>query len=326
MAIVRIVALGIYAVPLLIIGGSACGQTALTGTVQAYPIKPVRVVTSDAGGGNDFAARLIAPVLAEGLGQQIIIDNRGAALVAQLVAKAPPDGYTIAFAGTTLWLAPFLRESVAYDPVRDFAPVTLALRQPTVLVVHPSLPVKSVKDLITLAKSRPGEINCASGPIAGPQHLTGELFKAMAGIKIVVIPYRGAGPGINALVGGHVHLMFPSPGSVAQHVKSGRLRALGVTSAQRSALLPDLPPVADAVPGYESMSLVGVFVPVATPATIVGRLNQEMLKALNRSEVKDALLKTGVEAVGTTPEQLGAIVKTEMTKWGNLIKTANIRE
>ncbi len=201
MSILRVIACAYC--PLLMLGSSAvCGQSSSTGSGQAYPVKPVRIVTSDAGGGNDFAARLIAPVLAEGLGQQVIIDNRGAALVAQLVSKAPADGYTLAFAGTTLWLAPFLRESVSYDPVRDFAPITLALQQPTVLVVHPSLPVKSVKDLIALAKARPGQLNYASGPIGGPQHLTGELFKAMAGINIVLIPYRGAGPGINALVGG----------------------------------------------------------------------------------------------------------------------------
>jgi tripartite-type tricarboxylate transporter receptor subunit TctC len=283
-------------------------------------------VTSDAGGGNDFAARLIGPVLAEGLGQPVIIDNRGAAVVAQLVAKAPADGYTLAFAGTTLWLAPFLRESVTYDPVRDFAPITLAIKQPTVLVVHPSLPIKSVKDLIALAKARPGELNYASGPIAGPQHLTGELFKAMAGINIVVVPYRGAGPGINALLGGHVQLMFPSPGSVAEHIKAGRLRALAVTSAQPSALLPGLPPVAAAVPGYESLSLVGVFAPAATPVAIVGRLNQELVRALNRAHVKETLLKTGVETVGSSPEQLAATLKTEMSKWGNLIKTVGIRD
>ena len=318
MPINRIVAAGFCGFMLVAGSGAVCGQ--------AYPVKPVRIVTSAAGGGNDFAARLIAPVLAAGLGQPVIIDNRGAALVAEMVAKAPADGYTLAFAGTTLWLAPFLRESVSYDPVRDFAPVTLAIKQPTVLVVHPSLPVKTVKDLIALAKARPGELNYASGPIAGPQHLTGELFKAMAGVNIVVIPYSGAGPGINALIGGHVHLMFPSPGSVAQHVKSGRLRALAVTSAQPSALLPELPSIAATVPGYESMSLVGVFAPAATPAAIVGRLNQELVRTLNRADVKDTLLKTGVEAVGSSPEQLAAMLKTEMTKWGNLIRTAGIRE
>jgi tripartite-type tricarboxylate transporter receptor subunit TctC len=311
------------------IAAAACAFMVFAGDgvfAQTYPAKPVRIVTSDAGGGNDFAARIMAPVLAEGLGQQVIIDNRGAALTASVVAKSPPDGYTIAFAGTTLWLAPFLRESVSYDPVKDFAPITIGIQQPTVLVIHPSLPSKSVKELIALARARPGELNYASGPIAGPQHLTGELFKAMAGINIVVIPYRGAGPGINALVGGHVEMMFPSPGAVASHVKSGRLRALAVTSAQPSPLLPGLPPIAATVPGYESMSIVAYFAPAGTAQGIVSRLNQELVRTLNRPDVKDTLLKSGVEAVGGPPEQVVAMLKTEMAKWGRLIKDAGIRE
>ena len=307
--IVEIMSVGLF----FMVAGAACGQ--------AYPAKAVRIVTSEAGGGSDFAARLMASRLAEYLGQPVIIDNRGAAVSGELVAKAPPDGYTVILAGPILWLAPYLRDDVPYDPVRDFSPVSLTQTSPNILVVHPSLPVTSVKELIALAKARPGALNYSSGLKGTPQHLTGELFKSMAKVSIEVITYRGAGPAINALISGEVQLMFPTPGSVAQHVKSGRLRALAVTSAKPSELLPGLPPVSAAVPGYESITIGAILAPANTPAAIIGRLHQEFVRVLNRPDVKEQFLKTGVEPVGSSPEQLAATLKSEMTKWGNLIKT-----
>ncbi len=297
---------------------AACAQT--------YPARPIRIVTSEAGGGNDFAARLMVPGLSEALGQQVLVDNRGAAIAGELVAKAAPDGYTMILGGTTLWLSQFLRKNVPYDLVADFSPVTLAIRQPNLLVVHPSLPVKSTRELVALAKARPGELNYSSGPIGTPQHLTGELFNAVARVNIVVIPYRGSGPAVTALLGGQVQLMFPTAGAVNEHVKAGRLRALAVTSAQPSPLLPGLPAVAEAVPGYESISIQAVYVPAKTPEAIVRRLNQEFVRVLNLPDVRERLMKAGVEPVGSSSEQLAAAIKTEMSKWGALIKSNGIHE
>lgn len=319
MPLPRLIA-GMFLVGLLVSGaGVVCGQT--------FPSKPLRIVTSEAGGGSDFAARLMAPRLAEFLGHPVIIDNRGAAVSGELVAKAPPDGHTLILAGPILWLSPFLRDDVPYDPVRDFSPVALTHTSPNILVVHPSLPVRSVNELIALAKSKPGALNYSSGLKGTPQHLTGELFKAMAKVDIEVITYRGAGPAINALIGGEVQIMFPTPGSVAQHVKSGRLRALAVTSAKPSELLPGLPTVAASVPGYESITIGAILAPANTPATIINRLSQEFARVLGRPDVKEQFLKTGVEPVGGSPEQLAATLKSEMAKWGNLIRnTPGMRE
>ena len=237
------------------------------------------------------------------------------------------DSYTLILAGPIHWLSPYLRDDVPYDPVRDFSPVSLTQTSPNILVVHPSLRVASVKELIALAKARPGALNYSSGLKGTPQHLTGELFKSMARVSIEVITYRGAGPAINALLGGEVQLMFPTPGSVAQHVKSGRLRALAVTSAKPTDLLPGLPAVAETVPGYESITIGAILAPANTPAAVVYRLSQDFARVLNRPDVKELFLKTGVEPVGSSPEQLAAILKSEMTKWGNLIKsTPGMRE
>lgn len=292
---------------------------------QNYPNKPVRIVAAQAGGGNDFVARLVAQGLTGRLGQQVVVDNRGV-LAGEIVAKAAPDGYTLLFYGNPVWLAPFLRDNVPYDPVRDFSPITWATNSFNVLAVHSSVPARSVKELIALAKARPGELNYSSGITGAATHLEGELFRVMAGINIVRVPYKGNGPALNALVSGEVHLTFANPGTLAPHVKSGRLRALAVTSAQPTGLAPGLPPVAASVPGYESVLIMGIFAPARTPATLIDRLNQEIVRVLNTAGVKERLFKSGVEVVGTSPEQFAAKIRSEMAKWGKMIKEGGMHE
>ncbi len=295
---------------------------------QDYPNKPIRIVTADPGGASDFAARLIAPGLSDSLGEQVVVDNRGGAggaIAANIVAKAPPDGYTLLYYGSSIWILPLLHK-VAFDPLRDFSPVTAAVRSPNVLVVHPSLPIKSVKELIALGKARPGELNYGSGGSGTASHLAPELFKAMAGVNIVRIIYRGAGPALNALLSGELHVMFPAAPAAMPHVKSGRLRALAVSSAQPSALTPDLPTVAaSGLPGYEAVSIYGIFAPTGTPATVINRLNQEVVRVLNRTDVKNRFFNMGVEVAATSPEEFAATISSEMARMGKVIKDAGIR-
>ncbi len=295
---------------------------------QDFPKKPIRIVTAEVGSTNDFVARLIAQGLSAGLGQQMVVENRGGAsgiIAAQTVAQAPPDGYTLLFYTSTLWIGPLL-QNVSWDPVRDFSPITLAATSPNILVVHPSLPVKSVEELIVLAKARPGELNYSSSSTGASTHLAAELFKAMAGVNIVRINYKGGGSALNALIAGQVQVMFPSAGLVTPHVKSGRLRALAVTTAQPSALAPGLPTMAaSGLPGYESGSIYGIFAPAGILATLINRLNQEIVRALNRTEVKEKFFNVGVEIVGSSPEEFAATIKSDMARMGKLIKDAGIR-
>ncbi|MBI3937188.1 MAG: tripartite tricarboxylate transporter substrate binding protein [Betaproteobacteria bacterium] len=295
---------------------------------QSYPNKPIHIVTAQAGSGNDFAARLVAQGLTGSLGQQVVVENRtgaGGILVIEPVAKAPPDGYTLLLYNTPMWVLPFMR-NVSWDPLRDFSPITLVVSSPNILVVHPSLPARSVQDLIALAKARPGELNYASGGTGSSTHLAAELFKAMAGVNIVRIAYKGSASPMSDLISGQVQLTFGIAAPVAPHVKSGRLRALAITSAEPSALFPGLPTVAaSGLPGYESVSLFGMFAPAKTPATLIHRLNQEVVHVLNRAEVKEKFFNIGVEAVGNSPEQFAAMIKADMARWGKVIKDAGIR-
>jgi tripartite-type tricarboxylate transporter receptor subunit TctC len=307
-----------FPVGMMVLGaGMASGQN--------YPNKLIRIVTAAVGSANDWSSRLIAQELIASLGQQVIVENRGG-LGAEAVAKAPPDGYTLLCYGGSVWLLPFLRDNVPWDPVRDFAPITLALSSPNIVVVHPSLPVKSIKELIALAKARPGALNYAAGTIGASPHLSTELFNAMAGVNIVRVAYKGTGPSVIALVGGEVHLMFAGLGSVAPHIKSGRLGALAVTSAQPSALAPGLPTVAATLPGYEATSISAIFAPARTPAPIISRLHQEIVRAINKPEVKEMLFNAGVEVVGSSPEELAATVKSDMARMGKVIRDAGIHE
>jgi tripartite-type tricarboxylate transporter receptor subunit TctC len=295
------------------------------GWPQAYPSRPIRIVTSEPGGGNDILARIVADGLTNSLPQRAIVDNRGIVAV-EIAAKATPDGHTLVVYGATIWLMQFLRDKVAWDPLKDFAPVTLAVQLPNVLVVHPTLPVKSVKELIALAKAKPGELNYAAGTIGVSPHLSAELFKALAGVNIIMIPYKGGGPALNGLIGGEAHLMFPNAGAVIAHIRSGRVRALAVSTAKPSPLLPDLPTIASTVPGYDTAATICVFAPAHTPAAIIDLLSHEMARTLNRPEVKQRLSNLGAEVVASSPAELAAYMRADMAKMGKVIKDAGIHE
>ncbi len=290
---------------------------------ENYPQKFVRMVTLAPGGGSDVVARLMAPVLAEGLGQQVIVENRGS-IAGEIVAKAPADGYTLLVEGSPLWILPLFR-NVPWDAVKDFAPIALAVSTPNVLVVHPSLPVKSVKELIALARAKPGQLNYAAGTIGANPHLAAELFKSLLDLNIVQVAYKGTGPGVIGLMGGEVELMFPNAGSAMPYIKSGRLRALGVASLQASALVPGVPPIAATVPGFESISTQGLLAPANTPAAIINRLNRDLVRGLNRPEVKERFFNIGVEAAGGTPEDFAVKIKSDIVKFTKLVKESRIK-
>jgi len=292
-------------------------------SAQSYPAKPLRILTAAAGGGSDHATRLIATPLGVALGQQVIVDNRGL-LAADIAAKAPPDGYTLLLTGQTLWLLPFMRDNVASN-VTDFTPITTATETANILVVHPILPVKSVKDLMALAKARPGELNFATSGNGNSVHIAGELFKSMTGANVVRVNYKAASQALTDLIAGQTQFMFGVPGSVTPHVKAGRLRALAVTSAKPTQLVPGLPAVAQSLPGYEVASRLAIFAPAGTPGPIIYRLNQEIVKILNRPEVKDKFHASGIETVGDSPEALAALIKSEIDRMGKVIKAAGIR-
>jgi tripartite-type tricarboxylate transporter receptor subunit TctC len=287
---------------------------------QAYPTKAIRIVTSPAGGGNDFPARLIARAITAPLGQQVIVDNRATVLIADIVAKSPPDGHTLLVTGSAHWIGPLI-EKVTYDAFRDFAPITLIDRSPSVLVVHPSMPARTVKQFIALAKARPGELNFSMGAPGTSTHLGALLFNHQAGVKTVLIPYKGTGPALTAVMTGEVHAMFGSAGGAAPHMKSGRLRALAVGSAKPSVLAPGVPTMdASGLPGYLSEALHALYAPAGTPPAIVARLNQEVTKYLQSAEAKDVFLTAGIEPSPGTPEELTAITKTEVSRVSKVLK------
>ena len=295
-------------------------------TAQNYPNKPIRIVTGTPGSASDFASRLIAQGLTGSLGQHVIVDNRVGIVAIETVVKAPPDGYTLLYYASTLWLLPLMRKDVSYETLKDFAPITLTVRSPNILVVHPLVAANSVKELIVLAKAKPGTLNYASGGVGASSHLAGELFKAMAGVNILYIPYKGAPQALNDVIAGQVQMMFSTPVSVTPHVKSGRLRALAVTSAQPSTLVPGLPTVAaSGLPGYESVQMSGVLVPAKTLRPIINRLNQEIVRVLNAPDVKEKFFKTEVEVVASSTEEFSAKIKSEMSRLGKVIKDAGIR-
>ena len=294
-------------------------------SAQTYPSKPIRIVTSPAGGGSDFVTRLVAQGLTGPLGQPIVVDNRTLFISGEVASRAPPDGYTLLLSSSTLWVATLLQKA-PYDPVADFAPISTTTRSPNMLVVHPSLPAKSVQDLIALAKARPGVLNYGSSTIGSSLHLAAELFKSMAGVNITHISYKATGAAVNDLLGGHLELMFSSISPVIPHVKTGKLRALAITTTTPSALLPGLPTVAaSGLPGYESVSLDGLFAPAKTPAAIINRLHQELVRFINQPEVKEKFFNTGSEVVGNSPEEFGAAVRGEIARLSKVIKDAGIR-
>ena len=298
---------------------------------QAYPSKPIRyIVPFPAGGGQDLVVRALAPRMSEALGQTVIVDNRpGAATMvgAELAAKSAPDGYTV-FNGsnTTLAINPNLYSKVPYDPIKDFVAVTQIASLPNLLVVHPSLPVRTVKELAALARNRPGQLNYGSSGTGTPAQLAGVMFGDEAHAKLVHVPYRGSSQALTALISGETQMMFGSMTSTLPFVKSGRLRAIAVTGAKRSLAAPDVPTVAEAAfPGFEAVTWYGLFVPAGTPAAIVSKLNAEVVKILRAHDFRDWLVAQGADPVGSTPDELAAFVKTELVKYAKIVKDSGMR-
>lgn len=294
----------------------------------SYPTKPIRMVTVEIGGGADFVARQLAQGLAASMGQPVVVENRGGGggvVAAQTVMNATRDGYTLLFHGSPLWITPLLQKT-PYDALRDFAPITLADTSPLILVVHPSVGVNSVAELIAAAKAKPDAFNYASGATGATPHLAGELFKSMAAVRIVRIAYKGTGPALNDMLAGQVQMMFVGTAVGTPHVKTGKLKALAVTSAQASALAPGLPTLASSgLPGYEAVSMHGLFAPADVPAALVNKLNEEATRFLNSPDMKARFLNAGLEAVGSTPAAFTVALKSEIARWGRLVKHAGIR-
>lgn len=295
---------------------------------EDFPSRLVRIVAPSAGGGGDFVARLVAQGLTPALGQQVIVENRGGGVIqAEIVAKAPPDGHVLLLAGSGLWLMPFLRSQVPFDPVRDFAPVTLVVTSPNVLVVHPSLPVKTVRDLIALAKAQPAKLNYSAGITGSSPHLAAELFKLMAGVDIVRVAYKSTTTAMSDMVAGQVHLSFANASNVAPYIKTGRLRAIAVTSAKPSKVMPGLPTVASAgLAGFESIAVYGLLAPARTPPAAIARIQEETQRVVNTPAIQERFFSAGVETVGSTAEAFAALIRHDMEKNGKLIRAAGIRE
>jgi len=307
------------------IGLSAGGAWAQAG----YPVKPVRLVVPSApGGGTDITARILAPKLSEALKQQVVVENRagaGTMIGIELVAKSPPDGYTLLMGLSTLAINPAMYKKVPYDAVRDFAPISQVISAPNMLVVHPSIPVKTVKELIAFTRARPGQLNYASAGHGTNPHLSMELFLSMTKLKVVHIPYKGLAPGIVDLLAGHVSLASATMLTGLPHVKSGRLRCLGTTGEKRAAVLPEYPTIAEAgVPGYEASQWYGVLAPAQTPKEIVTRLNTEVVRILQAPDMKQKLVADGTDPVGSSPDEFARYIKSELVKWGNVARDAGI--
>jgi tripartite-type tricarboxylate transporter receptor subunit TctC len=305
------------------------GITALQAAEMNYPVRPVRMLISyPPGGPSDLAARLIAPHLTEGLGQQFITDNRGGAggtLAVGLLTQSTPDGYTLLMsAGGEIVIAPNLRSKLPYDPTKDIIPISRVGSSQLVLVVHPSVAAKSVQDLVALAKAKPGAINFASAGSGSTAHLAGEQFKYLAGINIVHVPYKGAGPALAELIGGQVQMLISAYSSASAHIKAGKLRPLGVTGLKRIASAPDLPTIAETVPGYEVLSWYGLHAPKGTPPAIISRLHRELAMIIRKPEISARLVGLGIEPEGNSPQEFLAQIKVEIAAWGKVIAAAKI--
>ncbi len=293
---------------------------------QEFPGKPIRIITSGAGGGNDRMARELAQALAGPLGQSVTVENhQGGVAPGEIAARAQPDGHTFLVYNNSLWIGPLV-QNAAYDAMRDFAPIVELARTPNVVVVAADSPARTVAELIALAKAKPGEFKYGTSGVGSTNHLAGELFASMAGVKMVAVAFKGSGGALKELTAGGLQLMFPTTVSGLPHVKAGRLRALGVTSATPSALMPGVPPVAaSGLPGYESITIFSAFAPAATPRAVIGRLNSEMVQFITRADVKEGMLKDGMEVVGGTPAQLAVTMKSELARMSKVIKDAGIR-
>ena len=315
--ILRIGALG----AMLVIGGSALAQ--------AFPTKPIRFVAAfPAGGPSDIVARAMAKRMSEVLGQPVIVDNRtgaGGNIGAEAVAKAPPDGYTVLLGGSYVIIAPALYLKPPFDPIRDFAPIGLIVSNQYVLVTHPSVPARSVRDLIKVAKAQPGKLNYASTGPGSPPRLAGELFKSMAGVDMVNISYKGATPALIDMIGGHIDVYFGGISGTLPPIASNKIRPLAVTSTKRSSQLPEIPTVAEAaLPGYDITTWFGLLAPAGTPREIVNKLNAVIIGIVNEKEMTNYLIGQGVDPVTTTPDQFAAYIKKEVPKFAKIVKAAGI--
>ena len=327
----QIIAAACGAGAVAVTGMTAVAQAqTVTGAAPAYPVKSIRyIVPFPPGGTTDILGRLIGQKLSEAWGQTVVIDNRsgaGGSVGAEIAAKTPPDGYTL-LGGTISSHAinSSLYSKLSYHPLRDFAPITRIATVPNVLVVHPSLPVKTVKEFAALAKARPGQLRFASSGAGTSQHLSGELFNLMTGVKMIHIPYKGGAFAMTDLIGGQIELSFENAPNCVPHVQSGKLRAIGVTTLTRAQALPDVPPINDTVPGFEVGSWQGLFVPVGVPPAIVMRLNTEVRRILALDDVKNRIVGLGAEVATTTPEQFVEFIKAEMVKWEKVVKAAGAR-
>ena len=296
---------------------------------QDYPAKPVRLIVADAAGGApDQLGRLLAQKLGDALGQQVIVDNRpgaGGAIGADIAAKAPADGYTLLLTTTTIYaILPSLKKDLPYDPVRHFAPVSRIATSSNVLVVNVGLPVQSIADLVQVAKSRPGGLNYASAGIGSPAHLAGEMLNLLAGIRMTHIPYKGAAPGLLDVIAGNAHLIITSPIAAGAHMNGGRVRAVATTGAERNPALPNLPTIAETVPGYEISQSWGIVTPAGTPAPVARRLSEEVIKAMRLPDLRERVLKTGAVPAGDGPEAFESFMAQERQRLGEVIRKAGI--
>ena len=306
------------------------GIAAISAFAQDYPSKPVRIVVPFApGGGTDLSARVIAQKLSESLGANFVVDNRpGAAGIVgtEMIAKSKPDGYALLVVSSSHAINPAMYPKLPYDTARDFVPISLLLSGPSLVVAHPSLPAKNARELIALAKAKPGTLTFASAGHGTPPHMAGELFRALAGIDLVHIPYKGNGPAYTDLMAGQVSLMFPNIATSLPYVRSGRMRALGVGSKTRSAIAPEIPTINESgLPGYEMSSWFGLLAPAGTPVAIVTRLQQEIARIFIQAEVREKLLAQGVEPVGGTPQEFTAFLHNETTQWAKVIKSSGLK-
>ncbi len=297
---------------------------------QAYPAKPVRMVVPFApGGGTDVIARHLAAGMSESMNRQVVVDNRGGAngiVGTEIVARAPSDGYTLLFVSSPHSVNPSLYPKLPYDTLRDFAPVSLVATSPYLRVIHPSLPVRNVKELIALAKSRPDQIDYGSGGSGSSAHLAAELFNQMAGVKLREIPYKGAGPALMAVLSGESAVVFGNALTVKPHIQSGRLRALGIASARRSASAPEIPTIAESgVPDFRADAVLGLLAPARTPRAIIETLNAEVHKTMRLPGAVDAMRSMGVDIALSTPEEFGRLIESEMQRWGKVISALNLK-
>jgi tripartite-type tricarboxylate transporter receptor subunit TctC len=307
----------------------AAALVGMEAAAQAYPSRPVRmIVPQSAGGSTDVIARIVAQKMSEALGQTLVVDNRpGAGSIngTDMVAKAAPDGHTILAVAASFTINPALHRKLPFDPIRDFTAVTQLATLPHILIVHPSVPVGSVKELIALAQAKPGQLNYASSGIATSTHMAAELFMYLTRTNMVNVPYKGGAPAMTAMLGGQCQLNFATISTAIPHVRAGKLRALAVTTAKRSVAAPEFPTIAEAgVPGYEHGSWVGLLAPAKVPQPVLARLNEVAVRAAQLPDVRTALLRDGLEVTGTTPAEYAAIIKNEVAKWIKVAQAAGI--